>query len=206
VARALDDAARELAGASPTCRRTGPASTRSWPAWSRACWWWIRDGRVQRVNGCRAASARCQRIVLGQPFTSALRERTIVDLLSSAVRGEADAAVEMPLQREPSRTIVAAASSVPADRGGGAVLVLHDISDTRRTDRMRQDFVANVSHELRTPLTVIRGYAEALADGAASRRGCAGVRRRDHPARREDGAPRGRTCCAWRAWMPSRRR
>jgi len=44
------------------------------------------------------------------------------------------------------------------------VLVLHDISDLRRADQVRRDFVANVSHELRTPLTAIRGYVEALVD------------------------------------------
>ncbi len=48
--------------------------------------------------------------------------------------------------------------------GRGAVLVLHDITDLRRADQIRRDFVANVSHELRTPLTAIRGYAEALLD------------------------------------------
>ena len=53
----------------------------------------------------------------------------------------------------------------PAAGGGahGAVLVLHDITDLRRADQIRRDFVANVSHELRTPLTAIRGYVEALA-------------------------------------------
>jgi two-component system phosphate regulon sensor histidine kinase PhoR len=48
------------------------------------------------------------------------------------------------------------------------VLVLHDISDLRRADRVRRDFVANVSHELRTPLTAIRGYVEALLEDAPS--------------------------------------
>ena len=48
--------------------------------------------------------------------------------------------------------------------GRGAVLVLHDITDLRRADQVRRDFVANVSHELRTPLTAIKGYAEALMD------------------------------------------
>jgi two-component system phosphate regulon sensor histidine kinase PhoR len=47
------------------------------------------------------------------------------------------------------------------------VLVLHDITDLRRADQVRRDFVANVSHELRTPLTAIRGYLEALGDGPA---------------------------------------
>jgi two-component system phosphate regulon sensor histidine kinase PhoR len=42
--------------------------------------------------------------------------------------------------------------------------VLHDISELRRVDQIRRDFVANVSHELRTPLTAIRGYVEALSE------------------------------------------
>jgi signal transduction histidine kinase len=48
--------------------------------------------------------------------------------------------------------------------GRGAVLVMHDITDLKKADQIRRDFVANVSHELRTPLTAIKGYSEALLD------------------------------------------
>ena len=48
----------------------------------------------------------------------------------------------------------------------GVVVVLHDITEVRRLERIRRDFVANVSHELKTPLTSIRGYVETLLDGA----------------------------------------
>ena len=48
---------------------------------------------------------------------------------------------------------------------GGAVLVLHDLTEVRRLEAVRRDLVANVSHELKTPLTSISGYAETLADG-----------------------------------------
>jgi two-component system phosphate regulon sensor histidine kinase PhoR len=48
----------------------------------------------------------------------------------------------------------------------GAVLVFHDITDLRRVERMRQDFVANASHELKTPLASIKACAETLLDGA----------------------------------------
>jgi two-component system phosphate regulon sensor histidine kinase PhoR len=56
---------------------------------------------------------------------------------------------------------------VASGSDGGAVLVLHDITDLRKAGQIRQDFVANVSHELRTPLTAIRGYVEALLDEPA---------------------------------------
>jgi two-component system phosphate regulon sensor histidine kinase PhoR len=48
----------------------------------------------------------------------------------------------------------------------GSVLVFYDITDLRRLEKIRQDFVANVSHELRTPIASIKGYAETLLDGA----------------------------------------
>jgi two-component system, OmpR family, phosphate regulon sensor histidine kinase PhoR len=51
-------------------------------------------------------------------------------------------------------------------RLSGAVAVLHDITDLRRLERMRTEFVSNVSHELRTPLTSLLGYLETLESGA----------------------------------------
>ena len=52
------------------------------------------------------------------------------------------------------------------DSISGAVMVLHDISEIRRLERARRDFIANVSHEFRTPLSVIQGFAETLLNGA----------------------------------------
>lgn len=69
------------------------------------------------------------------------------------------------------RTCLFSARPLP---GGGAVVVLHDLTDLRRLETIRRDFVANVSHELKTPLTSISGYAETLLgdhpDEATSRR------------------------------------
>ncbi|GGC93558.1 PAS domain-containing sensor histidine kinase [Thalassobacillus devorans] len=48
----------------------------------------------------------------------------------------------------------------------GVVLVFHDITELKRLEQMRKDFVANVSHELKTPITSIRGFSETLLDGA----------------------------------------
>jgi two-component system sensor histidine kinase ResE len=49
----------------------------------------------------------------------------------------------------------------------GVVAVLRDVTEARRLDKLRKDFVANVSHELRTPLVMLQGYSEALRDGIA---------------------------------------
>ncbi len=64
------------------------------------------------------------------------------------------------------RTCLVSARPLPE---GGAVLVLHDLTDLRRLEVIRRDFVANVSHELKTPLTSISGYAETLlSEGVGS--------------------------------------
>jgi two-component system phosphate regulon sensor histidine kinase PhoR len=55
---------------------------------------------------------------------------------------------------------------VRAAGANSAVLVLHDITELRRLERVRRDFVANVSHEFKTPLTAIQGFAETLLSGA----------------------------------------
>lgn len=65
------------------------------------------------------------------------------------------------------RSFVLVGVPFPASSGEahGAVITFNDVSERRRVDRIRRDFVANASHELRTPLTSIRGFVEALEDG-----------------------------------------
>ena len=55
------------------------------------------------------------------------------------------------------------------EKPSGAVVVLHDVTELRRLERVRQDFVANVSHEFKTPLTAIQGFAETLLSGRDGR-------------------------------------
>jgi signal transduction histidine kinase len=51
-------------------------------------------------------------------------------------------------------------------RDGGTVVLLRDVTEERKLDELRRDFVANVSHELRTPLTILKSYLETLLGGA----------------------------------------
>jgi two-component system phosphate regulon sensor histidine kinase PhoR len=122
-----------------------------------------RQGRLQLVNRAAQAMLRVEAGTVGRPYLEVIRHPDIAAQLTSALRGETVDSRELVLARDPGRTFVARAAPVPAG-GGGAVLVLHDITDLRRADQIRRDFVANVSHELRTPLTAIRGYVEALLE------------------------------------------
>ena len=64
------------------------------------------------------------------------------------------------------RNLAVQGTALPGSPPPGAVLVFHDVTDLRRLERMRQDFVANASHELKTPLASIKAYTETLLNGA----------------------------------------
>ena len=116
----------------------------------------------------------------GRRYQEWMRQPELFAQVAQALEGEPTGGVEFVLARDPSRTCVSRAAPA-GEPEGGAILVLHDISDLRRADRVRRDFVANVSHELRTPLTAIRGYVEALLDDPPGARGEPAVPR-DHRA------------------------
>jgi two-component system phosphate regulon sensor histidine kinase PhoR len=121
-------------------------------------------GQVQLVNDAARAMLRLDRTAIGRRYLELIRHPDVVAQISRALHGERPAGVELSLTHDQSQTLIGRTAPVTADGRGGAVLVLHDITDLRRTDRVRRDFVANVSHELRTPLTAIQGYVEALLD------------------------------------------
>ncbi len=83
-----------------------------------------------------------------------------------AFRGE----ITLPSRENPARSaprvLAIQGAILPGATPAGAVLVFHDVTDLRRLERMRQDFVANVSHELKTPLAAIKAYTETLLDSA----------------------------------------
>lgn len=130
-----------------------------------------RDGRLRLANDAARRMLNLETNLLGRHYLEAVRQPGVVGQLGAALKGEHRPPIEVPLDAvSPAggpRIFRAQATPASADGGGGAVLVLHDISDLRRVDRVRRDFVANVSHELRTPLTAVRGYVEALMEEPA---------------------------------------
>jgi two-component system phosphate regulon sensor histidine kinase PhoR len=144
-----------------------------------------RHGRVQLINEA-AQRLLPGRVAVGDHYTETVRQPGVVAAVTGALRGERPDPLEVSLEQDrPSLVAHATPSSEAA--GGGAILVLHDITALRTADRIRRDFVANVSHELRTPLTAVRGYIEALEDDALTpneRRDFLGIVRR-HTERME---------------------
>ena len=164
VARALDGAAQELGRRIDDLSRDRARTEAILAGMVEGVLIVDRQGRVQLVNRAAQDMLRVAEQATGRPYVEVIRHPDIAALLGSSLRREPVASRELTLSRDASRTFVARAAAVASGSDGGAVLVLHDITDLRKAGQIRQDFVANVSHELRTPLTAIRGYVEALLD------------------------------------------
>lgn len=118
------------------------------------------DARVFRTNRAARALLDLESFAEGTPVQELVRHSELRRVLvESAVRPISQKEVRFGA----SHLIV---SSRTLDTGG-AVTTLLDVSEIRRLETVRRDFVANASHELKTPLTSIRGYAETLMEGDA---------------------------------------
>ncbi|MFT4415139.1 two-component system histidine kinase PnpS [Fredinandcohnia humi] len=105
----------------------------------------------------------------GQLYYEAFEQKEIVTLVEEIFMTERNVRrqIRLSIAREVKDFEVYGAPILGANvEWKGIVLVFHDISDLKRLEQMRKDFVANVSHELRTPITSIKGFAETLLDGA----------------------------------------
>ena len=100
---------------------------------------------------------------LGQSLLEAVRDPAIEQTVAETLRGGRPVRRELAISNRQMQM-----SGVPmkneAGRTTGAVFLIHDITELKRADEIRKDFVANVSHELRTPLSILRGYIETLRD------------------------------------------
>jgi two-component system phosphate regulon sensor histidine kinase PhoR len=102
----------------------------------------------------------------GRTLVEALRQADLVALVRRVLPGVEEITGEVEVGTVRRRNFSVTAAPVRAAGANGAVVVLHDITELRRLERVRRDFVANVSHEFKTPLTAIQGFAETLLNGA----------------------------------------
>jgi two-component system phosphate regulon sensor histidine kinase PhoR len=121
------------------------------------------DGRVQLANARVRELLDAWGELTGRSALEATRRPELADALRRAAHSEGALALEIELGEE--RVVEMHARRFPvAGEPQGVVAVFHDVSEIRRLESHRRDFVANVSHELRTPLASIQGFVETLHD------------------------------------------
>ena len=127
-----------------------------------------RVGRVLHMNDAAADILNVsQKSSEGLHLYEVTRVRDVSELLRDTLRDGRERREEFTVEGVgASRSIEAYASPLRDGSGGlaGGVIILHDVTDVRRLEAVRRDFVANVSHELKTPVTAIRGLVETLLE------------------------------------------
>lgn len=105
--------------------------------------------------------------LVGLPLLRAVNNEALEGLARRCLEENGPAHADVTLYGESTRNLSAYAAPVDLDEGRiGVVLVLNDMTEVHRLERVRKDFVANVSHELKTPITLIKGFADTLLDGS----------------------------------------
>jgi two-component system phosphate regulon sensor histidine kinase PhoR len=115
-----------------------------------------------QVSWCNAVMQRIavSPVQSGRALVHSIRDPEVLSSVAAALT-QRQASRRRATSVSPGKIFEVNAAPMP---GGGAVAVLHDVTEKERSETTRRDFVANVSHELRTPLTCITGYVETLLD------------------------------------------
>jgi two-component system, OmpR family, phosphate regulon sensor histidine kinase PhoR len=143
-----------------------------------------QQGQILQINLSLKNFLHLNEDALGKQANQIIREESFQNLLSTVLKTGNSCAEEITLEGNLGHEmffevhLVPIFMPVPSEEtatesltefdqsADGCVIIFHNITDIRKTEKMRRDFVANVSHELRTPLSAIEGYSETLLDGA----------------------------------------
>lgn len=128
-------------------------------------------GCDQRVIYCNSAFCRAVDVPVnsyqGRPIIELIRHSDLLSFIQNALNGDESTSGEVVIGSIRTRSYAVTSAPIHSDEATtGAVLVLHDITQIRKLERARRDFIANISHEFKTPLTAIQGFAETLLGGA----------------------------------------
>jgi two-component system, OmpR family, phosphate regulon sensor histidine kinase PhoR len=102
----------------------------------------------------------------GVPLVQVARDHALLDMCSGVLASGQSQQKRLVLASAGARSFEVQVAPLTGDSHRGAIVMLYDVTDIERLERIRRDFVANVSHELRTPLAAVTGYAETLLEGA----------------------------------------
>jgi two-component system, OmpR family, phosphate regulon sensor histidine kinase PhoR len=129
-----------------------------------------RHRRLTLVNQAFCDLFKITEEWLGAPLLESVRDPAVERIVGDTLQRREPSQGELVIDR---REFQMASVPMGKDNGeiAGAVVLFHDITDLKRADEIRRDFVANVSHELRTPLSILRGYIETMLDDPKMPRG-----------------------------------
>jgi two-component system phosphate regulon sensor histidine kinase PhoR len=124
-----------------------------------------RDGRIVLVNPALRSMLLLGADAVGKLLIETVRHAQLDGLLASARDASDDGPLEIDLPGLKPRRVLAHAAPLSGDEEG-LLIVFVDVTELRRLESLRRDFVANASHELRTPIAAVRSATETLRDGA----------------------------------------
>src|SRR5438876_9563382 len=127
------------------------------------------DRRVVLANGAFRKLFALPEISPGTPLLDSVRDATLDQVIGGAFGGGQPVRSELAVDGSQIE-LHAVATRNDAGDITGALVLFHDITELKKMDQVRRDFVANVSHELRTPLSILHGYIETLLDSPETSR------------------------------------
>ena len=127
------------------------------------------DRRVVLANEAFRKLFALPEISSGTPLLESVRDVTLDRVIGGAFGGDQPVRSELAMDGSQIE-LHAVATRNNAGEITGALVLFHDITELKKIDQVRRDFVANVSHELRTPLSILRGYIETLLDSPETSR------------------------------------
>ena len=130
-----------------------------------------QTGKVELANRAFHDMFGAGADIAGRPFLELVRNHQLANIVREAHEQHQAASAEIDISLPRQLHLYATAlpilqESMREDRYRGIVVALHDITQLKKLEQVRKDFVANVSHEIKTPITAIQGFAETLLDGA----------------------------------------
>lgn len=128
-----------------------------------------KEGKITLVNPAFCRLFRVYDGLIGSQLSAISRHPDLLESYNRVSSDRCELQNELTVQTPGEKNLLAHWVPLLNENGmQGVVAVFHDVTDLKRLENIRRDFVANVSHELRTPVTVIKGYAETLLDGLIS--------------------------------------
>lgn len=103
--------------------------------------------------------------LVGRLMLEVTRNKSVHDVVRESLAGSDEVPIELEIGRR-AKQVRIVARRLPGEPCPGVVLIFHDVTELRRLEAIRSEFVSNVSHELKTPLSTISAFAETLLDGA----------------------------------------